>query len=71
MAAPMNLNEQLRDAALREALAPMALAQILAGLETSNARLRVLRSMKHLVQADQEEPGILDRYVHGGEEGDS
>lgn len=61
----MPQSEQLREALKREALAPLQVAKILVELDTNNARLRVLRCLTKIVEADQEEPGVLDIYAKG------
>ena len=64
----MPQSAELREALKREALAPLQVAKILVGLDTNNARLRVLRCLTKIVEADQEEPGVLDIYAKGGGE---
>ena len=64
----MPLSEELREALAREALAPLEVAKIPVALDTNVARLRVLRCLTKIVEADQEEPGVLDIYAKGREE---
>lgn len=64
----MPQSAELRESLKREALAPLQVAKILAALDTNNARLRVLRCLMKIVEADQEEPGVLDIYAKGREE---
>ena len=61
----MPQSAELREALKREALAPLRVAKILVELDTNNARLRVLRCLTKIVEADQEEPGVLDIYAKG------
>ena len=61
----MPQSEQLREALKREALAPLEVAMILVALDTNNALLRVLRCLTKIVEADQEEAGVLDIYAKG------